>query len=270
MSHRLLSYPDHGYLYVSTDWHGDYKGFLRWLGAISQHIRYKQPKYTRALILGDVINPKSMNSIRRGGDKKILRTIDSINAKAHNFRIDHLQGNHEYATALIYQMLTARGIRAKDEANHDLYSVFSFVNHMDPAHYQRFTSLPYAARTANGIVFTHGGLPRNLVSLDQLANPTEEEHKEIVESSRADYEVSSVRKRLAAVDLIYSVSGHKSLRKFSQINQGVACLDNCRVVFTSNIGFELGRKTGLCIDLRSSYRDLVQELHENSDIVYLE
>lgn len=259
-----LFYPAQGYLYVSTDWHGNYELFLKWLREIKKHIKSKRVKSPQALILGDVINPKDNEEIDKNGDKHILDAIDYL--KQNGFRIDSLVGNHEYQTALLYR-LEQQGRQVGPE----YYRVFSFLKNMNNTYFQRFSNLPAVALTENRLVFTHGGLPENLHTLEQLTAPDRNDLIDILQGSKRDFDKEDVRKRLKAVGLRYSISGHTKLKHFPELLEyGVVALDNCRGIFTSNIGSGNGRKTGLCINLEKDYEHLIEDLYKDQDIVYLD
>jgi len=265
---RLLEYPDEGYLYVSTDWHGDYEGFLRWISAVEQHIEQKKPKKAFGLVLGDVIDPKPDESTAERDDVELLKKIDEAN-KNGRFGVECLLGNHECKATGLY--VTKEKYPELVSALYDPFiDVFSFAEHMTDAYHKRFYNLAYAAKTENGIVLTHGGLPKGLGSLDRLTDPLEEDISEILEGSDHDLSNEIVRKKLARIGCRYSISGHKSLHHFPDIREGIGYVGDSRLVFTSSEGFLAGRKTALCIDLARDYRDLLGEMKDAGDVMYLD
>lgn len=250
----MIKYPAEGYLYVGTDFHGDYDAFLRWIVLSNAHAYEKKVK-PKFLVLGDSIDNKA-NPLSEG-DRKIIDFVGQS-------KISHLRGNHEETILRIY---------SSKDVDDKIAKSYNFIKRMKDDDQRLINSFPYTAMTENKILFSHCGLPSNL-SLEKLANPSEAEKTQFVLNAFADEE--RISKNLENVGCRYLISGHTPLAMFSGAGRFPDCIKygivefGRKIVFTSNEGFEQGRRAGLCINLEKEYTDLVEELNEEKGILYLD
>jgi len=259
---RNLVYYGGGYLYVSTDWHGDYSLFQEWIEKVNEHIKRKKPSLARALILGDITNPKKDEDVLTNGDIEIINAIE----RNTSFPINFLMGNHERGLNILANL---------KKEGHDIQrylTKFNALTRIKPDYLGKLEHLPTSATTENGIILTHAGLPAIGRGIEYLFEPEEEDIDRITEGADEDFDPQKIQIKLNELGIKYSISGHTPLARFIPECQksGMVAINNRRIIFTSNDGYSPGRKTGLCINLQKDYQNLVDELKADGDITYLD
>lgn len=269
----LVILPNHGMVYIATDFHAHWGDFHQWLRQTQLVERIQAEEDVYGLILGDAIDHKPGDQIYEAyGDAKIVNWIMQFQQQLgpNGERLIYIKGNHEFAAADTYAMLKKRGMnpnnrqRVIDELYRSSQGAYfrqwNFVERMTDEHYDYLINLPVAAVGKNGVVAVHAGTSRTTKSLAGLVHPSSKVLEEMLWARPATTQAGgyTLPQTDAFLDRIGGrllIVGHTPLAYFPQKNvkSGVARLGQRQAVFATGYGAKPGQQVYLVIDLAKQY-----------------
>ncbi len=287
----LLFLPDHGKLFVASDFHTRYADFQMWLERTRIVERLRNGDDVYGLIVGDVVDRKPGDIYAEDdGDTRIIERIREIqnNLDEQGERFLYIQGNHENRCVSIYEKLiteeamtplnqqqVVKNLFSGDRGSY--YQQFNFVSRMNDDRYQYLKELPVAVITENGIVGIHAGPSRSLSYPKDIINLNETVIDEIlwsrpVEVRKDGYDTSDLSTFLTRMnDSILVVSGHTPLRYLPEelIRDNVGDYGGQQIILATSYGSEPAEKSFLVLDLKTAYES-TSELRAGEEIRLLE
>lgn len=282
---ELVILPDHGIVYIATDFHTHLRDFNQWLKRTKLIEKIKAGEDVYGLILGDMVDRKPGDPLyERLGDKKIINQIMRLQKllKSKGERLICIKGNHELAAATTFAMLKKSGMNAKNRKRmiEQLYrspqgayfQQFNFIERMTDEQYDYLLDLPTAVVGKNGFVGIHAGISRLVKSRAELAHPTEKILEDLLWSRPASimtdgYTRSQTRAFLKRIGGKILIVGHTPLSYFpkKRIKNGVALLGKHQLFFSTGYGASPGVRSYLVIDLSQKYES-VSDLKYGAEI----
>lgn len=287
----LVFLPDHGKLFVASDFHTRFADFEIWLQRTGIVDRLRNGEDVYGLIVGDVVDRKPGDiHAEDDGDTRIIERIREIqnNVDLQGERFLYIQGNHENRCVSIYEKLI------KDEAmtpsnqqqvvknlfsgeRGSYYQQFNFVSRMNEDRYQYLKELPVAVITENGIVGIHAGPSRSLSYPKDIVSLNETVVQEIlwsrpVEVRKDGYDADDLSVFLQRMnDSSLIVSGHTPLRYLPEefIRDNVGEYGGHQIILATSYGSEPAEKSFLVLDLKTAYES-TSELRAGEEIMLLE
>ncbi len=287
----LLFLPDHGTLFVASDFHTRYADFQMWLERTRLVERLRNGDDVYGLIVGDVVDSKPGDiHAEDDGDTRIIERIREIqnNLDEQGERFLYIQGNHENRCVSIYEKLVTD--EAMTDSNQQqivknlfsgdrgpYYQQFNFVSRMNDDRYRYLKELPVAVITENGIVGIHAGPSRSLSSPKDIISLSETVVQEImwsrpVEVRKDGYntdDLSAFLHRMNESSLV--VSGHTPLSYLPEelIRDNVGEYGSQQIILATSYGSEPAEKSYLALDLKTAYTS-TSELRSGEEIRLLE
>ena len=287
----LVFLPDHGKLFVASDFHTRYSDFEMWLERtrIVEKLRNGDDVY--GLILGDVVDRKPGDSYAEDdGDTRIIERIREIqnNVDEQGDRFLYIQGNHENRCVSTYEKLTedeamtpsnqqqvVKNLFSGDRGSY--YQQFNFVSRMNDDRYRYLKGLPVAVITENGIVGIHAGpsrsmsYPKDIIMMDEtvideiLWSRPVEERKDGYDPG----DLSTFLHRMNGSNLV--VSGHTPVRYLPEelIRDNVGDYGGHQIILATSYGSVPAGKSYLALDLKTVYEN-TSELRAGEEIRLLE
>ncbi len=267
----LLFLPDHGKLFVASDFHTRYADFQMWLERTRIVERLRNGDDVYGLIVGDVVDRKPGDTYAEDdGDTRIIERIREIqnNLDEQGERFLYIQGNHENRCVSIYEKLVTD--EAMTESNQQqvvknlfsgdrgsYYQQFNFVSRMNDEIYRYLKELPVAVITESGIVGIHAGPSVSLSSPKDIINLNETVVDEIlwsrpVEVRKDGYDSNDLSTFLHRMnDSSLVVSGHTPLRYLPEefIRDNVGEYGGHQIILATSYGSEPAEKSYLVLDL---------------------
>ena len=285
---ELVVLPDHGIVYVATDFHAHWSDFHQWLKRTKLIERIEAEEDVYGLILGDAIDHKPGDSIVEPyGDAKIVDQIMLLQKQlgTKGERLIYIKGNHEFAAIDAYAMLKRNGMNDNNRHYHIrmLYSSpqgpyfqqFNFIERMTDQQYDYLTNLPTIVVGKNGFVGVHAGTSRSAKSLVDLIHPSPKVLEELIWARPAvaqagGYTPLQTGAFLERIGGRLLVVGHTPLSYFPRksVTNGVALLGQHQLIFATGYGASPGVPSYLAIDLSKRYES-VSELQYGVEIYRL-
>jgi hypothetical protein len=287
----LLFLPDHGKLFVASDFHTRYADFEMWLERTRIVERLRNGDDVYGLIVGDVVDRKPGDiHAEDDGDTRIIERIREIqnNEDEQGERFLYIQGNHENRCVSIYEKLIADEAMTPSNQQQvvknlfsgergSYYQQFNFVSRMNDDRYRYLKKLPAAVIAENGIVGIHAGPSVSLSSPKDIIIWNEAVIDEIlwsrpVEVRKNGYDIndlSTFLQRMNGSSLV--VSGHTPLRYLPQefIRDNVGDYGGQQIILATSYGSEPAEKSYLVLDLKTAYAS-TSELRAGEEIRLLE
>ncbi|RKZ10014.1 hypothetical protein DRQ25_04340 [Candidatus Fermentibacteria bacterium] len=287
----LLFLPDHGTMFVASDFHTRYADFQMWLERTRIVERLRNGDDVYGLIVGDVVDRKPGDiHAEDDGDTRIIERIREIqnNLDEQGERFLYIQGNHENRCVSIYEKLvTDEAMTASNQQQvvknlfsgdrGSYYQQFNFVSRMNDDRYRYLKDLPVAVITDNGIVGIHAGPSGSLSSPKDIIDLNETVVQEIlwsrpIEVRKDGYDTSDLSTflhRMNGSSLL--VSGHTPLRYLPEefIRDNVGEYGEQQIILATSYGSEPAGKSFLVLDLKTVYEN-TSELRAGEEIRLLE
>ncbi len=240
---KLIELPKKGKALIITDIHGNLTDFNKYM-----HIWEQFKNDDNHLILtGDFIH-----AMGRGNDEsiEILESVKHRCETTENFHV--LLGNHEWSTISkisvykggINQTLTF------DELLKDKFG--ESYNEKLEEYVEFFKKLPIAVRTANRIFISHAGPPRNINSLNEIINITDQGYNnnskllQILWNRFEDYKENDLNDFLKTVDCQMMIVGHTPVNGIKLIYQHLLIVSS---------GYSEGKKAYVELDLEKCIKE---------------
>ncbi|MCZ6676124.1 MAG: metallophosphoesterase [Candidatus Poribacteria bacterium] len=270
---ELVVLPDHGTVYIATDFHTHWNDFNQWLMQTKLVERIESGEDVYGLIIGDAVDHKPGDAIFEPyGDAKIVDRIMQLQQQlgTEGERLIYLKGNHEFAATDTYALLKKNGMNA-DNRRHMIdrlyrspqgayFQQFNFIERMTESHYDYLIHLPTVAVGKNGFVGTHAGTSRLAKSLADLASPSPKVLEELLWARPAvakagGYTPAETNAFLERIGGRLLTVGHTPLGYFPKKNvkDGVARLGKRQLIFATGYGAPPGVPVYLMIDLSKRY-----------------
>jgi len=270
---ELVILPDHGTVYLGTDFHGKLHYFEQWLKqtALIEQIDSGEDVY--GLILGDVIDHKLTESIPDpDGDAKIVDQIrhsqQQLGIKGK--RLIYLKGNHELAATEAYAMLKKNGMDASNRkqlidllyksAQGSYFRQFNFIERMTDEQYDYLVNLPVIAVGKNGMVAVHAGTSPSAMNIADLVHPNQTVLNQLLWgrpsiAMAGGYTASQTQTFLERIGGTFLIVGHTPLNYLPRkgIRHGVSLLSKKQLIFSTGYGAQPGVSSYLAIDLSKMY-----------------
>ncbi len=280
---ELVVLPDHGTVYIATDFHTHWNDFNQWLIRTNLVERIEAGEDVYGLILGDVVDHKPGDSIFEPyGDARIVDRIMQLQQQLGAERLIYLKGNHELAVADTYALLKKNGMNADNRGRMidrlyrspqgPYFQQFNFIERMTDEHYDYLISLPTVAVSKNGFVGVHAGTSRSAKGLADLTHPSKKVLEELLWDRPAvakvgGYMPSQTDAFLKQIGGRLLIVGHTPLGYFPKknIKDGVARLGERQLFFSTGYGAQPGTRSYLAIDLSKRYES-VSDLKYGADI----
>lgn len=241
---RILKLPASGILLVITDLHGNYKDFKKYENIWNQFL----DNGNHVILTGDVIHAYN-SSIDYSVD-----ILESLMEYCEYDQFHLLLGNHEWCH--IVEKSVYKGIKNQNEDFEELLKLkfgYRWVEHLD-MYVDFFKTLPFAAKTSNGVLISHSGPTIHSTYLGDLENISENGYDNDMLHDllwKRDYEFYE-----ADLDLFlesnkckYHVVGHTPVDGY-QVNYGR------QLVLSSSLGCV--RKAYLELDLEKEIKNIDQ------------
>ena len=272
----IVILPNHGTLYVATDFHTHFRDFNQWLKRTKLIERIEAGEDVYGLILGDMIDKKPGDaSSEPFGDAKIINRIMSLQEQlgSKGERLICIKGNHEFAAAATYAMLKKHGMNADNRQRviDTLYQSpqgayfqqFNFIERMTDEQYDYLMGLPTVVIGNNGFVGIHAGPSCSVKSLVELIHPTQEVLDELL-WGRPDVVQIGGYTSLQTEDFLKRIGGsllavgHTPLIYLPEksIKNGMALLGKHQIIFTTGYGASPGVPSYLEINLSKRYESV--------------
>ena len=282
---ELVILPDHGTVYVATDFHTHWSDFNQWLKQTKLVERIEAGEDVYGLIIGDATDHKPGDPIVEPyGDAKIVNRIMQIQQQlgAKGERFIFVKGNHEFAAADAYAMLKRNGMNENNRHQHIrmLYSSpqgayfqqFNFIERMTDQQYDYLISLPTIVVGKNGFVGVHAGTSRAARDLADLVHPSPKVLEELLWDrpigAKVDgYTPPQTDAFLERIGGRLLIVGHTPLGYLPRkdVKNGVALFGQHQLVFATGYGAPPGVQSYLAIDLSKRYES-VSELRYGVEI----
>ena len=274
----LVILPDHGTVYIATDFHTHFRDFNQWLKRTKLIKRIQADEDVYGLILGDIIDQKPGDALFEPfGDTKIIEKIMQLQKQlgAKGERLICIKGNHEFAAATTYAMLKKSGMNANNRQRMtDLlykspqgayFQQFNFIERMTDEQYDYLINLPTVVVAINGFVGIHAGPSRSAKNLAELVRPTQKVLDELLWSRPAavqigGYKPSHTKDFLKRIGGNLLISGHTPLSYLPKksVKNGVARIGKQQIIFATGYGALPGSRSYLVIDLSKKYESVFE------------
>lgn len=275
---ELIILPDHGMVYVATDFHAHWRHFNQWLDRTKLIAQIESGADVYGLILGDVVDHKPGDSIVEPyGDTRIVDRLMQLQKQlgALGERLIYLKGNHEFEAANTYAMLKKGGMNSanREQLIDALYrspqggyfQQFNFIERMTDEQYNYLLDLPTVAIGKNGFVGVHAGTSGSAKCLSCLAQPSSKILGELlwgrpVVAQAGGYTPAETDTFLEQIGGSLLIVGHTPLGYLPKTNikDGVARLGKRQLVFTTGYGASPGVPTYLVIDLSKRFESVAE------------
>ncbi|MEN8209523.1 MAG: hypothetical protein ABFR50_09765 [Candidatus Fermentibacteria bacterium] len=287
----LLFLPDHGKLFVASDFHARYADFEMWLERTRIVERLRDGDDVYGLIVGDAVDMKPGDiHAEDDGDTRIIERIREIqyNLDDQGERFLYIQGNHENRCVSIYEKLVSeedmtlsnqqqvvKNLFSGDRGSY--YRQFNFVSRMNDERYRYLKELPVAVITENGIVGIHAGPSTSLNAPKDIIGLNDTVIQQIlwsrpIEVRKNGYDASDLSTFLQRMnDSTLVVSGHTPLRYLPEelIRDNVGEYGGHQIILATSYGSEPAEKSFLVLDLKTPYES-TSDLRTGEEIRLLE
>ena len=279
---ELVILPDHGTVYLGTDFHGKFHHFEQWLKqtALIEKIDSEEDVY--GLILGDVVDHKLTEPILDpDGDAKIVDQIRHFQQQLgiKGERLIYLKGNHELAATDAYAMLKKNGM---DDSNREhlidslyrsaqgsYFQQFNAIERITDEQYEYLANLPVIAVGKRGMVAVHAGISPSALNISDLVHPSQTVLDQLLWGRPSvamanGYTTSQTQSFLKKIGGTFLISGHTPLNYLPAkgLKNGVSLLDKGQLIFSTGYGAEPGVLSYLAIDLSQTYTSVSELKHK--------
>lgn len=270
--------PNHGTIYIATDFHTHFRDFNQWLKRTKLIERIKAGEDVYGLILGDIIDQKPGDALSEPfGDTKIINRIMRLQEQLglKGKRLIYVKGNHEFAAASIYATLKKRGMNADNRkrminllyrgAQGAYFQQFNFIERITDEQYNYLIGLPTVVVGKNGFVGIHAGPSRSAKSLVDIVHPNQKALDELLWARPASVQIGGYKpsqteaflKRIGGSLLIVGHTPLSYLPKRS-IKNGIARIGEHQIFFTTGYGALPGVRSYLVINLKKRYKSVFE------------
>ena len=279
---ELVILPNHGTVYLGTDFHGKFHHFEQWLKqtALIEKIDSEEDVY--GLILGDVVDHKLTEPILDpDGDAKIVDQIRHFQQQLgiKGERLIYLKGNHELAATEAYAMLKKNGMDASNRkqlidllyksAQGSYFRQFNFIERMTDEQYDYLVNLPIIAVGKNGMVAVHAGTSPSAMNIADLVDPSQKVLDQLLWgrpsiAMAGGYTASQTQTFLKRIGGSLLIVGHTPLNYLPPkgIRNGVSFLNKQQLVFSTGYGAQPGVSSYLAINLSKVYDSVLELKYE--------
>ena len=279
---ELVILPNHGTVYIATDFHAHWSDFNQWLKRTRLIERLEVGEDVYGLILGDVVDHKPGDPVfELSGDAEIVDRIMEVQRQLgeKGKRLIYLKGNHESAAVETYAKLRKHGMvpgnrqRMIDSLYRSplgsYYQQFNFIERMTNKHYDYLIRLPTVAVGKRGLVAVHAGVSSVTTRLAHLVDPSPKALYDLL-WGRPDivvaggYTPSQTQTFLKKIGGSLLIVGHTPLNYLPRKNvkDGVARLGECQLFFSTGYGAPPGTRSYLSIDLSKRYESVCELEYE--------
>ena len=282
---ELIILPDHGTVYIATDFHAHWRDFNQWLDRTNLIQQIESGSDVYGLILGDVVDHKPGDPVFEPyGDTRIVDRLMQLRKQlgALGERLIFLKGNHEFEAANTYAMLKKHGLNAANRKQlidalyrspqGAYFQQFNFIERMTDEQYNYLLSLPTAVVGKNGFVGVHAGISSSAKSLTSLAQPSSKVLEELlwgrpIVAQVGGHTPTETDTFLEQIGGNLLIVGHTPLGYLPKkiVKDGVARLGEHQLIFTTGYGASPGEPSYLVIDLSKRYES-VAELQRGVEI----
>ena len=267
---ELVILPNHGTVYIGTDFHGKFHHFEQWLEQTALIDKIYSENDVYGLILGDVVDHKLTEPIPDpNGDAKIVDQIRSFQKQLGEHLI-YLKGNHELAATDTYAMLKKNGMNAHNRkhlidllyksAQGSYFKQFNFIERMTDEQYDYLVDLPVIAVGKNGMVAVHAGTSPSVMNIADLVKPSQKILNQLLWGRPSivmanGYTTSQTQAFLKGIGGTLLIVGHTPLSYLPPegIINGVSILNKQQLTFSTGYGAQPGVSSYLVIDLSEIY-----------------
>ncbi|WP_321421361.1 metallophosphoesterase [uncultured Methanobacterium sp.] len=240
---RILNLPASGILLVITDLHGNGEDFKKYENIWKNHLE----DGNQIILTGDLIHCSNSSKDR---SVEILKAVQDY-SEYENFHL--LLGNHEWCHIVDAPVYKGESNQKKDfEELLKLKFGYRWVEKLEE-YVEFFKTLPFAAKTGNGVLISHSGPPIDSVYLGDLENITEQcyHHNDMLDGLlwKRDYEFNQedLEFFLKRNNCKYHIIGHTPVDGY-QVNYGK------QLVISSSFGCV--RKAYLELDLEKNLENM--------------
>ena len=278
----LVVLPDHGVVYIATDFHAHWRDFNQWLNRTRLIEQIESGADVYGLILGDVVDHKPGDRVFEPyGDAKLVDRLMQLQKRLEprGERLIYLRGNHEIAAADTYAMLKKEGMNATNRrqmiemlyqsSQGTYFRQFDFIERMTEEQYKYLIRLPTVVVGKNGFVGIHAGTSRSARNLADLVHPDAKVLQELVWDRPAvaqvgGYTPSQTDTFLERIGGRLLIAGHTPLSYFPKkaVKDGVARLSKRQIFFATGYGASSGEPSYLVIDLSKRYKSVSELQYE--------
>ena len=279
---ELVVLPDHGIVYLGTDFHGKLRYFEQWLKQTALIEQIDSGKDVYGLVLGDVVDHKLTEPILDpDGDAKIVDQIRHFQTQLGDkgTRLIYLKGNHELKATETYARLKKSGMNTNNRKNlidwlyksaqGDYFRQFNFIERMTDEQYDYLVNLPVIAVGKNGMVAVHAGTPPAAMNIVDLAHPSQKVLDQLLWGRPAiamagGYTAAQTQDFLKRIGGSFLIVGHTPLNYMPQksIKNGVSLLNKKQLIFSTGYGAQPGVPSYLTIDLSKTYNSVFELKHK--------
>ncbi|OPX57337.1 MAG: Calcineurin-like phosphoesterase [Methanobacterium sp. PtaB.Bin024] len=163
---RIINLPPQGKALIITDLHGNLEDYQKYQKLWDHYLEEGH----NIVLTGDLIHSTSPE---KDGSVDMLESVMDY-CQCENFHF--LLGNHECCHIIgkhIYKGLSNQ----KEDFEEQLKIKFGYrwVEKLDE-YVEFFKTLPFAVKTCNGVIISHGGPPQDFTSLEELECVTEDDY----------------------------------------------------------------------------------------------
>lgn len=242
---RILNLPANGSLLVITDLHGNGKDFRKYENIWNPHL----DNGNHVLLTGDLIHCYNSSQDRS------VEILESVMNYCEDENFHYLLGNHECCHITGKPIYKGESNQKKDfEEILKVKFGYRWVDKLDE-YVDFFKTLPFAAKTGNGVLISHAGPPIHSVYLGDLETITDQDyqHDDLLDGLlwRRDYEFKQddLELFLEINECKYHVVGHTPVDGY-QVNYSK------QLVISSS--FSCVRKAYLELDLEKNITSMDQ------------
>lgn len=156
MNDKIIEFPKFGHLIVVSDLHGNYEDYEAYINLWDR----KDPDY-HILFLGDLIHSPYFNDMS-------IEILDDVIEKFKEYPNFHvLLGNHEWAH-ITHADIFKGGDNQREDFEHLISHKKGFIEPTITEYIKFFKTLPFFAKTANGLFISHAGPSKKVNSIDDF------------------------------------------------------------------------------------------------------
>ena len=243
ISDKLIELPDYGRLIVVTDLHGNFKDYNHYLSLWDE-----SDEDFHIVFTGDLIH-----GIDRSSDQSVEILDDAI-ANSKEFSNFHtLLGNHEWAHITNTEIYKNNQPLLLGFMNTVSYKK-GFVEPHLTRYIKFFKTMPYFAKTANGLFISHSGPSAKVKSVNGFYNMFTSDYSNPIlydflwnrYTKMTDYVKSDVDRFLAVMDLKAMIVGHCPVESYKVFSN--------QIIMSSSFNTKV--KTYLDMDLSMEIADI--------------
>ena len=238
----LIELPRKGKALIVTDIHGNLDDFNKFMDIWDR----LEDDINHMVLTGDFIHAMGRENDR---SIEILEAVEERHKRSSNFHV--LLGNHEWST--ISGISVYKG--GMDQTHNFATLLKGYFNDNCKKKMYEYTeffkNLPIAVRTDNGVFISHGGPPKNVKHLDEVAGITDAGYMEnsklyqILWNRPGDFNEKELELFLKVVDCRVMIVGHTPVN-------GAKIVSKNQVVVSSS--YSKGKKAYVELDLEKDIK----------------